>query len=60
LSDIAEKIGIELRNRYVLGYTPHDQERDGKYHKIGVKLVPPRGLPKLQAHWRKGYYAPSN
>jgi Ca-activated chloride channel homolog len=60
LSDIAEKIGIELRNRYVLGYTPHDQERDGKYHKIGVKLLPPRGLPKLQAHWRKGYYAPSN
>ncbi len=60
LSDIAEKIGIELRNRYVLGYTPHDQERDGKYHKIGVKLVPPRGLPKLQAHWRKGYYAPTN
>ncbi len=60
LSDIAEKIGIELRNRYVLGYTPHDQSRDGKYHKIGVKLVPPRGLPKLQAHWRKGYYAPSN
>jgi Ca-activated chloride channel homolog len=60
LSDIAEKIGIELRNRYVLGYTPHDQARDGKYHKITVKLLPPRGLPKLQAHWRKGYYAPSN
>jgi Ca-activated chloride channel family protein len=60
LPDIAEKIGIELRNRYVLGYTPQDRVRDGRYHNIGVKLVPPRGLPKLQAHWRKGYFAPTN
>jgi VWFA-related protein len=59
LRDIAEKIGIELRNRYVLGYTPSDQKRDGKYHKIEVKLAPPRGLPKLTPHWRTGYYAPS-
>jgi Ca-activated chloride channel homolog len=60
LRDIAEKIGIELRNRYVLGYSPHDPKRDGKYHRIEVKVVPPRGLPKLQAHWRRGYYAPSD
>lgn len=60
LSDIAEKIGIELRNRYVIGYSPHDQKHDGKFHKIEVKVVPPRGLPKLRAHWRSGYYAPSN
>lgn len=60
LSDIAEKIGIELRNRYVIGYTPSDQKRDGKYHKIEVKVLPPRGLPKLRPHWRSGYYAPSD
>jgi Ca-activated chloride channel homolog len=59
LRDIAEKIGIELRNRYVLGYSPHDAKRDGKYHRIEVRVVPPRGLPKLQAHWRRGYYGPS-
>ena len=60
LADIAEKIGIELRNRYVIAYAPHDRQRDGRYHRIEVKLVPPRGLPKLTAHWRGGYYAPSN
>src|SRR5580658_7469373 len=60
LPDIAEKIGIELRNRYVIGYSPQDRKRDGRYHRIEVKLVPPRGLPKLTAHWRNGYYAPSN
>ena len=59
LPDIARKIGIDLRNRYVLGYSPNGQAHDGKYHKVEVKIVPPRGLPKLQPHWRTGYYAPA-
>ncbi|MEO8597936.1 MAG: VWA domain-containing protein [Candidatus Solibacter sp.] len=58
LPDIAKKIGIELHNRYILGYAPPNQVRDGKYHKITVQVVPPRGLPKLTAHWRLGYNAP--
>jgi VWFA-related protein len=58
LPDIAKKIGIELRNRYILGYSPQGQARDGKYHRITVQVVPPRGLPKLHAHWRLGYNAP--
>lgn len=60
LTDIAEKICIELRNRYVLSYVPPDSPRDGRYHRIDIKLAPPRGLPKLRAHWRTGYYAPTN
>lgn len=58
LPNVAQKIGIELRNRYLLGYSPKNQERDGKYRRIAVKVIPPRGLPKLRAHWRLGYYAP--
>ncbi len=58
MPDIAAKIGIELRNRYVLGYSPSKQMRDGKYHHVQVKVVPPRGLPPLRAFWRPGYYAP--
>jgi Ca-activated chloride channel family protein len=60
LPDIAAKIGVELRNRYVLGYSPTDQERDGRYHHVQVKVQPPRGLPALRAFWRTGYYAPLN
>ena len=60
LRDIALKIAVELRNRYVLGYAPHNAPRDGRYHRIQVKLAPPRGLGKLRAHWRLGYYAPSD
>src|ERR1700691_4349491 len=38
LPDVAAKIGIELRNQYVLGYSPTNQTRDGKYRKVNVKL----------------------
>jgi VWFA-related protein len=59
LPDIAAKVGIELRNQYVLGYSPTNQGRDGKYRRVKVKLMQPRGLPPLRAFWRLGYYAPS-
>jgi Ca-activated chloride channel homolog len=59
LADIAAKIGIELRNQYVLGYRPKNFVPDGKWHKVKVKLVPPRGLPPLQVHAKAGYYAAS-
>jgi VWFA-related protein len=57
LADTAQKIGVDLRNRYVLGYSPASQQRDGRYHRVQVVVVPPRGLPPLHAHWRTGYYA---
>jgi VWFA-related protein len=59
LPDIAAKIGVELRNQYVLGYTPTNAEKDGKYRRVQVRLVQPRGLPPLRAAYRSGYYAPS-
>jgi VWFA-related protein len=59
LADIAAKIGVELRNQYIIGYSPRNQERDGKYRRVEVKLTQPRGLPPLRAFWRHGYYAPS-
>ncbi len=59
LADIAAKIGIELRNQYVLYYTPKNATRDGKYRHVQVKLAQPRGLPPLKAFFRLGYYAPA-
>ena len=59
LSDVATKIGIELRNQYVLGYRPNRPVHDGKWHKIKVKLIPPKGLPPLHVYAKTGYYAPS-
>jgi Ca-activated chloride channel homolog len=59
LADVATKIGIELRNQYVLGYRPKNIARDGKWRKIKVKLVPPKGLPPLRVYAKTGYYAPT-
>jgi len=58
LADVATKIGVELRNQYVLGYRPSRVVRDGKWRKIKVKLLPPKGLPPLRVYARTGYYAP--
>ena len=59
LADVATKIGVELRNQYVLGYRPTKVVRDGKWRKIKVKLLPPKGLPPLRVYARMGYYAPA-
>ncbi len=58
LADVATKIGVELRNQYVLGYRPSKMVHDGKWRKIKVKLLPPKGLPPLRVYARTGYYAP--
>jgi Ca-activated chloride channel homolog len=59
LADVATKIGIELRNQYVLGYRPTNPAHDGKWRKIKVKLNPPKGLPPLHVYAKTGYYAPT-
>jgi Ca-activated chloride channel homolog len=58
LPSIAERIGIELRNQYVLAYSPANKNHDGKYRRVEVKLDQPKALPPLKARWRLGYYAP--
>jgi len=59
LPKISERIGVELRNQYLLGYSPANLERDGKYRTIKLSLAPPPGMPKLRTHYRRGYYAPA-
>jgi len=59
LEDIATRISAELRNEYVIGYTPSEVKHDGNWRKLKVRLVPPPGLPQLTVHFRQGYYAPS-
>ena len=58
LADVATKIGIALCNQYVLAYRSNKAVHDGKWHKIKVKLLPPKGLPPLRVYAKTGYYAP--
>jgi Ca-activated chloride channel homolog len=57
LEDICNKIALELRNQYVLGYHSTNETKDGKWRKIRVKINPPKGLPNLSVHNKSGYYA---
>ncbi len=59
LPNVAVRIGIELRNQYVLAYSPKNQKKDGQYRRVEVKVNQPPGVPSLKVHWRLGYYAPS-
>jgi len=59
LPSVAARIAVELRNQYVLGYYPKNENKDGMYRKVEVKLDQPRGVSPLKAHWRLGYYAPA-
>ena len=58
LADTAAKIGIELRNQYILGYRPSNRAHDARWRKIKIKLRAPRGLPPLKVYAKTGYYAP--
>jgi hypothetical protein len=51
------RVSAESQAYYLLGYTPTDASRDGRYRRIEVRLAPGkrRGL-KVRA--RRGYYAP--
>jgi VWFA-related protein len=60
MADIAAKIALELRNRYVLGFPATEIPRDGKLHSLRVQLIAPHGMPQLKVSWRRSYRAPEN
>ena len=60
LPNVASRIGMALRNQYMLGYVPAGQKHDGKYHRVQVKVQRPQGVPPLRASFRAGYMAPGN
>ena len=60
MDEIFERIALELRHQYTVGYTPKDFQPDGKWRRVKVKVKPPRGLPRLTVRSREGYYAAPN
>jgi Ca-activated chloride channel homolog len=60
MDDIFEQIALELRHQYSIGYKPLNFTNDGRWHKIKVKVTPPRGLPRLFVRSKEGYYAITN
>jgi Ca-activated chloride channel homolog len=60
MPSVTRSIGDHLRHQYVLAYTPAARTRDGKWHKINVKLRLPKKFSFLHVAARPGYYAGGN
>jgi len=52
-SEVFSRIESDLRNMYVLGFTPPEDARDGKFHKLDVRTVRPDSAVRSRA----GYWA---
>jgi VWFA-related protein len=53
MAAVFAKIEDDLRNLYVIGFTPPESSRDGRFHKLEVKMV----RKDLIVRSRAGYYA---
>jgi Ca-activated chloride channel homolog len=59
LEETCEKIALELKSQYVIGFESTNTNKDGRFRKLRVKVNPPAGITKLSARARDGYYAPT-
>lgn len=55
-----EKIAVEMRHLYSVGYYPTDFVSNGKWHRLGVKMSSPAGSPRFFVRSREGYYTLGN
>ena len=55
LVEICTRIALELRHQYSVGFYPTDIQSEAKWHKVQVKVNPPRGLGRLSLSYRDGY-----
>jgi Ca-activated chloride channel family protein len=53
MAAITAEIAHEIRNQYVVGYTPTDTTKDGKFRKVTVEVNVPGAIVRTRA----GYYA---
>jgi Ca-activated chloride channel family protein len=60
LSEVVERVAVELRNQYTLGFAPANAAKSGKWNKVKIKVEPPvKFYKKLWVRSREGYFTPS-
>ena len=57
LKEAFAQIQRDLRERYLVAYSPRNQTRDGSYRKIQIELISPQLQKELKLNYRQGYFA---
>lgn len=57
MGEAFERIALELRSQYSIGYKPSNLAGGGEWHRLRGKVTPPAGTPRLTARSRDGYFA---
>jgi Ca-activated chloride channel family protein len=57
MNEAFERIALELRRQYSIGYAPTNVARGGEWRRLKVTVDQPAGSPRLVVRSRKGYYA---
>ena len=55
LVEICSRIALELRHQYAIGFYPSDATSKKDWHKVKVRLNPPKGLGRLTLSYRDAY-----
>lgn len=58
---VVERISMELRHQYVVGFMPANAAQRGKWNKVKIKVTPPDAtLGNLSVRSREGYFSPTS
>jgi Ca-activated chloride channel family protein len=57
LRDAFVQIQRDLREQYLVAYSPSNKARDGSYRRIEIQVVNPSLKPELKLNYRSGYFA---
>jgi Ca-activated chloride channel family protein len=57
MDEMFERIALELRHQYSIGYRPSNFITDGRWHRVKVKVTTPAAFPHLTVRSKEGYYA---
>ena len=58
LPALCARLGDEMRSQYLLGYSPSNPARDGKWRRVRVVLATQKSSA-MRLSFRQGYYAPA-
>jgi Ca-activated chloride channel homolog len=59
LRDAFAQIQRDLREQYLVAYSPSNKSRDGSYRRVEIQLVNPVQQQNLKLNYRAGYFAKS-